>query len=218
MKIKWYGHSVFRIETASGLAVLTDPCAPTTGYKLKDIPCDVITSSHAHFDHNYFVAASGTPEILSAAGTTEIGGVRITAIPSFHDEEQGAKRGGNLIFVIEADGLRIVHMGDIGHQLSEEQIAAIGRPDVLLCPVGGVFTVDPLGACLVAKALSPRVFVPMHYQTDALTLSAELASVEDFLKLTKAPDIQRLNGSEWIVTVDTIPVCCDRIIVFDYER
>lgn len=217
MKIKWYGHSVFRIETADGLAILTDPCAPTTGYKLKDIPCDVITSSHAHYDHNYFVAAAGTPQILSVAGTTEIGGIRFTAIPCFHDEEQGAKRGSNLIFVIEADGLRIVHMGDIGHQLSEEQLEAIGKPDVLLCPVGGVFTVDPLGACKIASALCPRVFIPMHYQTEVLGFNVTLATVEDFLKITRTPDIQRLNGSEWIVTPETLPAS-GRVVVFDYDR
>lgn len=218
MNIKWYGHSAFLIETENGTKILTDPCAPPTGYTLQGIECDVITSSHSHFDHNYFVAAAGDPQLLTQAGEYEINGVKFTALKSFHDEEQGALRGQNLIFVIEADGLKLVHMGDLGHLLTPELVEAIGmRPDIMLCPVGGTFTVDALNACKVAAAVHPNIFIPMHYQTEALQLSKPLQGVEDFLRLTKSPDIQRQNSCECTITKDTLPDHC-RVIVLKYAN
>ncbi|MDO4493882.1 MAG: MBL fold metallo-hydrolase [Clostridia bacterium] len=218
MKIKWYGHSAFLIETENGTRILTDPCAPTTGYELNDIACDIVTSSHSHYDHNYFVAAAGTPEILSQEGEYEINGVKLRAIRSYHDEEHGALRGTNLIFTIEADGMRLVHLGDLGHLLSPELADEIGvRPDVLMCPVGGTYTINGTGACNVSACLHPNIVIPMHYQTEALTLSKPIAGVDDFLRNTRASDIQRQNSSECVITKETLPNHC-RVIVLSYDK
>lgn len=213
MQLQWYGHSCFLLTAENGTRILTDPCAPKTGYDLHDIACDIITSSHGHYDHNYFEAAAGEPLRLTEAGVYEADGMRITALSSFHDEVEGAKRGTNLIFVYEIDGLRIVHAGDLGHLLSEQTLAAIGRVDLLLCPVGGVFTVDAEGAAALMRALAPRVFVPMHYKTPHL--SFELSAVEDFLSLAPERKVQKLNNSVYTVTADTLPAA-PATVVFDY--
>lgn len=183
MQIKWYGHSAFLLTAANGARVLMDPCDASTGYDLKDIACDVVTSSHGHFDHNYFAAATGDPVIINTVGTQEAAGLRFTGIQTYHDEVNGAKRGENVVFVVEMDGLRVVHMGDIGHELEEETIKAIGTPDVLMIPVGGTFTVDAAQAVDMAAALGAKVVIPMHYMTPALGFA--IAGVEPFLALAQ---------------------------------
>ena len=213
MKLQWYGHSCFLITAENGTRILTDPCAPKTGYDLHDIACEVITSSHGHYVHNYFEAAAGNPTVLNEAGSYEIVGIRFTALPSFHDEEQGAKRGMNLIFVYEIDGLRIAHLGDLGHDLPEETAAAIGELHILLSPVGGVFTVDANGAAKIESLLDPQVFVPMHYKTPHLSFA--LGTLETFLEKIPARKVETLGVSEWTVTKATLPEE-KSAVVFEY--
>jgi len=214
MKLQWYGHSCFLLTAENGTRILTDPCEQKTGYDLHDIACEVVTCSHGHYDHNYTAAAIGDPTVLNEAGSYEIGGVRFATVQTFHDEEQGAKRGKNLIFLYEIDGLRIAHFGDLGHDLSEEQIAAVGKIDILLCPVGGVFTVDADGAAKLEAQIHPKVFVPMHYKTPHL--SFDLGTVETFLEKIPARSIEKLGVSEWTVTKDTLPEQ-PTAVVFEYE-
>ena len=110
--------------------------------------------------------------------------------------------------------MRILHLGDLGHRLSPETAAALGRINVLLCPVGGTYTLDAQGALDVANLLKPRVLIPMHYKPSALAF--DLASVDDFLRASKYRHTIRLNGSECSITRDTIFGSEDRILVFDY--
>lgn len=214
MKLTWYGHSCFLLTAENGTRILTDPCAPKTGYELRDIVCDIITSSHDHYDHNYFDAAAGSPTVLNDIGSYEIDGIRFTAIPSFHDTEGGAKRGTNRIFVYEIDGLRIAHLGDLGHALPEETASAIGRPDILLCPVGGVFTVDADGAAAIEALLQPRVFVPMHYKTEHLSFA--LGTLETFLEKIPGRCVKMLNDTAWEVTKDSLQE--NTAVVFEYVK
>ena len=97
---------------------------------------------------------------------------------SYHDTEGGTKRGDNMVFVFEHEGVRLVHLGDLGHMLSAEQLVALGRVDVLLIPVGGVYTIDAKAACQVIKQIAPRLIVPMHYKTRDLTIA--LGEVQEF--------------------------------------
>jgi len=156
MKITWCGHSCFLVETAAGSAVL-DPYAPGSvpGLTLPQLAADLVLCSHGHGDHGYAqgVALSGRKP-----------GFTVTAIPCFHDEQGGRLRGENRIHVIEAEGLRIAHLGDLGHPLSQEQLAALGQLDVLLIPVGGHYTIGPETAAETAKAVGARITVPMHYR------------------------------------------------------
>ena len=156
MKITWCGHSCFLLETREGSAVL-DPYAPGSvpGLRLPALTADAVLCSHGHRDHGYTegVRLSGKPAAFS-----------VKTIPCFHDDKGGSLRGENLIRVIGAEGLRIAHLGDLGHPLSKEQLAALGALDVLLIPVGGHYTIGPETAAALAKALGARITVPMHYR------------------------------------------------------
>ena len=213
MEITWYGHSCFLLESSDGTRILTDPCAPTTGYKLHDIACDVITSSHAHYDHNYFVAAAEPVRVISSEGEFEQGSVKISSFKTYHDDKQGAERGENLVFCFDIDGMRVVHLGDLGEPVSDELVRKLGPVDVLMDPVGGVYTFDAEEAMQTASILQAKIMIPMHYKTDALTF--ELGSVDDALTKARTSDIQRLNGTTCTMTPETI-AGKKRILVFEY--
>jgi len=101
-------------------------------------------------------------------------------IATFHDREKGRKRGKNNVFLIEADEISVCHLGDLGHVLPTEQVEELDNVDVLLLPVGGVSTLNASMAVEVVRQLEPRVVIPMHYKTEALTW--ELEPVERFIK------------------------------------
>ena len=179
MKIKWLGHSCFLLTSESDVKVLTDPFNNQVGYKLPSVEADIVTTSHGHFDHNYIQAVKGKFKHISQPGVFKQNGVGITGIPSFHDEVQGAKRGKNIIFIFDMDGLRVCHCGDLGHIPTPEQAAAIGRIDVLLIPVGGTYTVNAAEAYKTVKLLEPKVAIPMHFKTPVLSFPID--GVEKFL-------------------------------------
>ncbi len=171
MTITWYGHSCYRIETSEGSAVL-DPYAPGSvpGLSLPALTADLVLCSHGHRDHGY---AGGVRLSGKKPGFT------VRKLPSFHDDRGGSLRGENTIHVIKAEGLRIAHLGDLGHPLSEEQLAALGALDVLLIPVGGHYTIGPETAAAMAKAVGARITVPMHYRGAGFGYDV-IGPVEDF--------------------------------------
>jgi len=211
MKIKWYGHACFMLENRAGQRLLTDPCDPQTGYDLKDIPADIVTISHDHHDHNYIEAVAGDPEIVRSAGKHKIGDVRIEGFGTWHDEQQGALRGENIVFVIEMDGMRIAHMGDIGHMPDEHTCKQIGKVDVLLVPIGGTYTIDQTVAREIADALRPSVMIPMHYRTPQLAF--ELEGVQPLLNAVKSRKVHKLNQSECTLNFDSLGE--ERLLVLD---
>ena len=165
MKITWFGQACFEIVTQGGLTLICDPYHPLVGYEAHPRPADIVTISHEHGDHNHTGWIEGTPEIVRGVGTRTVKGVNITGLPSFHDGEGGAKRGPNTVFVIEADGLRLCHLGDLGELPGVELYDGIGKPDVLMIPVGGFYTIDGEQAAFVARSTGARLTIPMHYAT-----------------------------------------------------
>ena len=163
MKIKWYGHSCFLITADNGVRILTDPCDESTGYILKDIETDIVTSSHDHFDHNYFAAAKGEPIILKDAGETEACGIRFLGVPTWHDKTNGSERGSNIIFVFEVDGMKIAHLGDLGHLPRAEVLKELEDVDIMLMPIGGTFTITTEQAVELIAQAKPRTAVAMHF-------------------------------------------------------
>ncbi|MBI3076455.1 MAG: MBL fold metallo-hydrolase [Deltaproteobacteria bacterium] len=174
--IRWYGHATFSVTSSTGLRVVIDPYGEI-GYPLPVLEGDVVTISHEHRDHNNARLVKGNPVVLR--GLTEggkdwnriewsRGSVRIYSVPVYHDAELGAKRGKNSAFVYEMDGIRLAQLGDLGHILTEDQLRALGRVDVLMVPVGdGPFTIGGQEATRVVEQVRPRVVIPMHYKTEA---------------------------------------------------
>ena len=214
MEITWYGHSCFLLESSDGVRILTDPCAPATGYELHDIAADAVTCSHAHYDHNYVEAVSGTPVIIADAGEHSVKGIRIVGIPSYHDEACGQKRGANMIYIFDIDDMRIMHCGDIGHTINDELAAKIGHIDVLLVPIGGNYTVDYRQALDISNVLKPRVVIPMHYKTPDCMV--DICDVAPFIVTAKDCRIHRLNQPEATLTRESLGE--DRVLVLDYKN
>ncbi|MDI6732862.1 MAG: MBL fold metallo-hydrolase [Planctomycetota bacterium] len=209
MKIKWFGHSAFAITSESGKTLVSDPYEPgayngAVGYPPITIKPDIVTISHSHADHNYTKTLSGSPKIITRTGSYEVAGIKITGIPVYHDTKQGRERGDNIIFVYEIDGLRIAHLGDLGHTLSKSQLDALGKIDILLLPVGGYFTIDAAQSTQIWENIKPQITIPMHYKTEVLDLP--IANVDEFLTGKKGvKDLTSAGGSEVSITRDTLP-------------
>lgn len=171
MIIRWIAHSCFQLVFREK-AILTDPFEGI-GYEMPDIDTDIVTVSHQHFDHNAVGKVKSYSVLLDRPGHYEYGDMVIDAIPSFHDECCGEKRGSNLIFTVGAEGLKLTHLGDLGHLPSEEQYEAIKGTDVLMVPVGGNYTIDAEKAFEICKTIRPNIIIPMHYRTEGLTVDIE---------------------------------------------
>ncbi|MGE5573513.1 MAG: MBL fold metallo-hydrolase [Bacteroidota bacterium] len=210
--VRWLGHACFLITSPRGVRILTDPFDSTVGYPVPQAEADVVTSSHDHFDHNHVSAARGNPTVLKGNGRYEKNGVKIYPVASFHDTEQGAKRGPNTIFVMEVDGVRLVHMGDIGHDLSRHQLEDMGRVDVLFVPVGGTYTIDAAAARRLVEATSPRVVIPMHYKTAAVQMP--IAGVDMFLR--GLDNVVRCDSNEVRLSAASLPKATT-VYVLDYR-
>lgn len=189
MDITYLGHSSFKIKTKLA-SIVTDPFEPDmVGLKYSGVEGEIVTVSHDHKDHNATDKVSGAKKIINGPGEYEISGVSIYGYQSFHDNEKGAKRGKNTIYVMEADGLRLCHLGDLGHELGDSLVEEIGDVDILFIPVGGDYTIGSKEAVQVVSKINPYFVIPMHYQASGLkpeTFSS-LAPVEDFLKESGLP-------------------------------
>ena len=192
MEIVWLGYSCFRIRgrpAAKEVAVVTDPCPPTSGYTIGKQNAMAVTISHDHANHSYRKGVSGEPQVLDSPGEYEIQGAFFTSIRTYRDREKGTVRGRNLVFVIEMEDISICHLGALGHIPTAEQVEKLTGVDVLLIPVGGTTTIDGAHAAEVVSMLEPRLVVPMHYGTP---VAPTLEPLDRFLKEmgVKSPEPQ----------------------------
>ncbi len=217
MKIKWLGHSSFIVESRDGTRIITDPFEAgsydgAVGYDPIQDRADVVTISHDHADHNAVDTVDGEPEVVRGAEERSVSGIGIRGINTYHDENRGQDRGRNTIFVMEVDGIKVAHLGDLGHLLSAEEIRKLGQIDVLLAPVGGYYTIGPEEAKKVAEGLGAKIIIPMHYKTDALGFPIQ--PVDDFLRLMD--DVERANSTTVEIDSDALPEE-PRVVVLDYS-
>ncbi len=210
MKVQWYGQSCFLIE-GQGIRLVTDPPSGELGYALPAVAVDLVCVSHDHYDHNNIQALRGAPLVLKTPGVHEFEGLRMEGISSFHDDTGGSQRGRNLIFVWEMDGVRTAHLGDLG-SFHDAALQSLGRVDLLLIPVGGVYTIDAAGAKQVVAQLRPRIVIPMHFKTPVLSI--KLAGVEEFLGLFQPGQVQRKRVLE--IEAAGLPDN-QEIVVLDYR-
>jgi L-ascorbate metabolism protein UlaG (beta-lactamase superfamily) len=189
MEITYLGHSSFRLKTKNAV-IITDPFDPAmVGLKFAKVPADLVTISHDHHDHNKRDLVMGVKMVIDEPGEYEVSDVTVVGISSFHDDQQGKARGKNIIYMFEAEGLRLAHLGDIGHKLSDEIIEELGTLDVLMIPVGGVYTINPSVASEIIRGIEPSITIPMHYKTQGMKEDTfgELSEVGDFLKEVGLP-------------------------------
>ena len=192
MKIKWLGHASFMITSEAGTKIITDPYVTTENLNYGEInePADIVTVSHEHGDHSNVSGVRGNPEAIR--GTAKVKGIEFKGIPTYHDDAKGQQRGKNTIFCFEVDGVRVCHLGDLGHPLSDKQAAELGSVDILLIPVGGFYTIDAKVAGQLCDKLKPKVIIPMHFRNDKCAFP--IAGVDEFLQGKEG--VSRLDASE----------------------
>jgi len=180
MNIKWLGHASFLITSDSGVKIITDPYETGSGLSYGEITesADIVTVSHGHSDHNNVAAVGGNPKVVR--GAARVKGIEFESIPCYHDDARGKARGKNTIFCFEVDDMKVCHLGDLGHRLSDTQVTELGGVDILLIPVGGFYTIDARVAIELCGRIKPRVVIPMHYKTDKC--GYPIAGVERFLQ------------------------------------
>lgn len=203
MKIKFLGHSSFLITSDKGVRIITDPYKPgcfNGGIKYDRIneEADIVTISHEHDDHNE-TNINGTPSFVRGSKTQEIKDINISGVDVYHDTSSGKERGENTIFNMLIDDINVVHLGDLGHGLTGEEVSNIGNVDVLLVPVGGYFTIDSKVADNIINVLKPKVVIPMHFKTDKCGFP--IAPVEEFVK---DKEFNKVDG-EVEIKKDTLP-------------
>ncbi|MFC5447073.1 MBL fold metallo-hydrolase [Paenibacillus aestuarii] len=201
MQIKWYGHSSFLLISDAGTRILIDPYFKFLGYRMPvPVESDIVVVTHNHGDHNKINAASGDYLLVKEPKAYSRDDVIIHGFKTFHDKVNGKKRGPNLIFRFQIDGLTICHCGDLGHLLTEEQVNEIGKVDILIVPVGGRMTLDGTEAVQVMRQLQATVAIPMHYSTKALGILGRIifAKLDKFLEAagTRTTDVKTLNVSK----------------------
>jgi len=189
VKLTYYGHACFLLD-ADGTSILIDPFDAQVGYPFPDVRPTAVVISHEHFDHNYVQAAKGSPTVIRglrdggkdwAEVRERVGPVAITTVRTYHDTSNGSERGRNAMLIFEAEGLRVVHAGDLGHTLAGDQVTALGRVDALMIPVGGHYTIGPADADIVIGQVKPHIVIPMHYKTD-VNKDWPITTLDAFLK------------------------------------
>jgi len=181
MKITWLGHSCFKLEESTGTTLVTDPYHDYVGFEMIDVEPDILTISHSHKDHNCMEHIIGSPTVLTRSGFYEIDGVHILGQKSYHDEVKGSKRGENVIFKIRMDGVDVLHMGDIGEECNAMLAESLGACNILIIPIGGVYTIDAQQAKDYVDKIMPDIVIPMHYKTRDCEF--DLDKINDFLDL-----------------------------------
>ncbi len=213
MKISWLGHACFLLETSQGIRLITDPYESggyggAVGYDPINLEADIVTVSHQHADHNH-TEEFKTAQVVDKEGKLKIKDFEIQGIPSYHDKERGRARGPNIIFVIQVEGLKIVHFGDLGTK--DIDLAPFSNIDIALIPVGGTFTIGAQEASDFLRKIVPKITIPMHYKTSKLGF--DIDRVEKFLNLN--PDYEKK------VSLDISQQNIDsfkRIVVLEHQR
>lgn len=211
MNLKYYGHACFSLTFSDGTVLVIDPFDKSITYPPCGATCNAALLSHHHHDHDAIETLNGDFSVIDTSGQYTVGGVRISAMPTWHDHHCGARRGANLMFRVEGDGVSIAHLGDLGHKPDAEQAEFLSGLDVLLIPVGGHYTIDHTEAAEIIDQLNPRVAIAMHYRTEANS-NFDAMDIAPFAAATNAkklPNTQEFTPE----TIGTIPA----IAYMDYQ-
>jgi L-ascorbate metabolism protein UlaG (beta-lactamase superfamily) len=204
--LRWHGQSFFDLTTTKGTRIVFDPHA-IDGYGRQSVPADLVLISHFHNDHTQTGVLSNPGKFKVLEGLKRAGNkvewnlldekfrdVRVRTVGVYHDNNQGLEKGKNAVFIVEADGLHFVHLGDLGHLLTKEQVKEIGPVDVLMIPVGGVYTINGTDAKEVVAEIKPKKYIlPMHYGTKVFD---DVLPPDEFLEDQKKEKVKRLDANQ----------------------
>jgi L-ascorbate metabolism protein UlaG (beta-lactamase superfamily) len=185
MEIRWFGQSFFEITTNTDIKksvkVYIDPYDASIGLNPPTgLAADMVMVSHQHPDHNNVKLFSDPGILIDTTGEYSVAGVDIKGMLTYHDTKSGAELGVNIIYLLESEGIRIAHLGDLGHLLSDSQIREIDGVDILMIPVGGKYSINGKDAVKTIKQIEPKIVIPMHYKIPGIKV--ELADLDSFCK------------------------------------
>ena len=213
MKIQWFGQACFSITSQTGLKLITDPyetgLSPRFLYAPVNESADIVTVSHSHGDHDNVSAVSVNHVIIRNAGVTTVKGLEIKGVMTFHDKVKGAELGTNIIFTFQMDGLRLAHLGDLGHPLSSEQIAELKGTDILFVPAGGGNPQDFQDIIALCHQLQPRLVIPMHFST--IHCLSQKYKAEDLVRLV--PSTKIIDDNHFLFIKDNLPASTQMFIL-----
>ncbi len=207
LTLRWYGQSFFVLETTKGTRIAFDPHA-IEAFGRHEVSADLVLMSHLHSDHTQIGVITNSAKVKAVQGlrvkgkTTEwvpadftFKDVHVRSVGTYHDNVEGMERGKNTVFIVDVDGLHIVHLGDLGHLLTPKDVKKIGPVDVLLIPIGGVYTINGSEAKKVVDQLKPRLFiVPMHYGVKGYD---DLLPADEFLE--DQPNVRHAKDNKLVI-------------------
>lgn len=196
--VTWHGHACVELKASTGFTVVFDPHdGVSLGIKPPSVKADLVLVSHDHFDHNatHIVAKPGAKVLKMNYGEVVVGDVRVRGFKSYHDKSRGAERGLNTIYMVEIEGFKVVHLGDLGDRPDDDTMREVGGAHLLITPVGGRYTIGPGEAWSLVEELKPVNVMPIHYRIPGLKLPIQ--PVDDFLKLVKGYNVVRLDKSSF---------------------
>ena len=204
MDITWLGYAALRARTRAA-SVVMEPAARSAGVDMGRPNADIVTVSHDHPSHAHVAGVRGEPVVLTRPGEYEIQGMQLLGVATHlapaadaagEATENGAPaiRGGrNVVFVLEAEQLRVAHLGGMGTPPTSEESEQLSGVDVLVVPVGGEGALKTAAAARLTRQLEPRVVIPVCYERDASGDSAELAAYLGALGLEAEAPVARLS-------------------------
>lgn len=216
MNIYWYGQSFFKFEGDKSTLV-ADPFDNSYGLKIPRLTADIVTVSHDHTDHNNVDIIKGVedegPFVITGPGEYEVKGIFVQGLASFHDNKEGAERGENTIYRYDIDGIRIAHLGDLGHALTDFELSKLEGIDILIIPVGGDITIDAKQATELISQVEPRIVIPMHYNIPGLKTKAKLDDLSAFCKEIGVCPKEKIN--KYKITKKDLPQENLQVIVME---
>jgi L-ascorbate metabolism protein UlaG (beta-lactamase superfamily) len=234
LTIRWHGQSFFEIVSSAGTRIVLDPHS-IDAFGRQSAKADLVCISHLHNDHTQLSSVGNYDpkkfKEMVRLGLKEGKGdrklddwnpideqfkdVHIRTVGVYHDDTQGMERGKNAVFVLDVDGLHIVHLGDLGHLLSPAQVKKIGPVDVLMIPIGGVYTINGSEAKKVIAQLKPKRYIlPMHYGVRGFE---SVLPADEFLEDQKTQSIHRPRGNELVIALGAKPPAEPIIEMLNWE-
>ncbi len=209
MEIVWLGHSAVRVRS-NEVTLITDPYADSLGISMGRQSANIVTVSHVHPHHAHVEAVGGSPRVVKGPGEYEVADFYIRAFGTRRGDKDG-DREVNTIYIIQAEGLVLCHLGDLNQTLSPKQLEELGHADILLVPAGGVCTMAPAAMAELVNLINPGIVIPMHYWTEGVKV--QLGPLDAFIKAMAAQGVSpqpRLN-----VTAASVPRGETRVVVLE---
>lgn len=221
LSIQWLGHTCF-LFAGNGQKVLVNPFKPlgcTAGYRPPKVASDLVLISSQLLDEGFAEGLPGNPRLLYEPGLYQLDGKQIQGIEMPHDKEGGRRFGLNTVWKWNQGGLNIVHLGGAAAPINIEQQILLGRPDILLLPVGGgPKAYNPQDAKQAMLSLNPKMVIPTHYRTQAGDAKVcDISPIDDFLSLVPESSVRRINSDTITVSPADLPASGPVVSVFSYK-